>query len=148
MENGQNIERWNDDPGELETSYFYKIVKEYRLEQILYRSRCINFDDINKKIQYIAKDKLWEFKSFSRTEIKRCECGRSTKIELKEIVAETNKGELDTVQRSGEAAINKLNEAFLYLNEVYFAYLKVSRYINNFMLSSENFFQSLFIFLL
>ena len=91
MENGQNIERWNDDPGELETSYFYKIVKEYRSEQILYRSRCVNFDDLNKKIQCAAKDKLWEFKSFSRTEVKRCECGKSTKIEIKEVVAESEK---------------------------------------------------------
>lgn len=141
MESDQNIERWNDVPGELETSYFYKIVKGYRMEQILYRSRCINFDELNQKIQSITENELWDFRSDSRTEIRRCACGSSLQMGIEQMTATLNQAEFDRIRSIGGIAGERLNEAFLYLNEVYFSYLKVSRYINNFLMSSENFSQ-------
>lgn len=141
MESAKDAERWNDMPGELETSYFFRIVKAYRSEQIIYRSRCVVFDDLRKKIQSMAQNTLWDFTTTKKTENKWCSCNTRLSVSVDEVTAAINPSERDTFFKIGEMASERLREAFLYLNEPYFAYLKIHRFINSFLMTSENFSQ-------
>lgn len=141
MESIKDKEQWNDVPGDLESSQFYKLVKGYREVQLVYRSRCITFDDLRQKLQTIVKNTLWDFTSNIKTDNRRCTCGTTILTSTEEFLATINNEAYATLCEVGAMSTNRLSEAFLYLNEVYFAYLKIHRYINNFFLESENFSQ-------
>ena len=141
MEKDNNGERWNDMPGDLETSHFYQLVKGYRSEQLAYRAQCMTFDAVLQDIYATVQNKLWNFRSCAKSSSKRCSCGKLLEVNAEEMVAELDQQQYSRLHTSTKNAADRLNEGFLMLNKVYFSSLKISRYISRFFATSENFSQ-------